>query len=448
MTQGVSSARRVQDGLGLSPVAVAAVTRAVNLLLPRLLARALIWLLLGARPLFTAARLQAWWREHLTCERPDRAAASQGAFLNRFMEQMLGSGSFATFAGHVARADRWRLAGQLEALSRVALLGWARHFMLESRDGPPPLSEVWLASCARCDQSCAGCYSVSERVGEEPARKRLSRLIDQAAWSGAAAVHVIGKGEPFLDERHGLDLIELARARPHLFFTVATGGAHLTEALARALARTPNAMCLVSVDGLAATHDARRGAGSFQKVCAAMRLLRERGAAFACSSTVTAENWAEVSSLEFVAQMRRAGCAMGVYSRFFALPPALHPSLRLAGDSRESFREALARAQVGAGMPLLDLDDLEERGGCRARAGLSVYVDGTTGLVAPCIRVPWAPASCRLAHGRAGGLDEVLRHPFFEEYRRGECAKGSWCGSDLDAEQAAVAARARSFAQQ
>jgi hypothetical protein len=144
--------------------------------------------------------------------------------------------------------------------------------------------------------------------------------------------------------------------------------------------------------------------------------------------------------------MRQAGCAMGIYSRFFALPPATHRDLRLGERARAEFQAALLQAQLGAGMPLLDLDELEECGGCRARAGLSVYVDGTTGMVSPCIRVPWAPATCRLAHSGRGALDEVLRHPFFEEYRKGDCASGSWCGADLEAEQAAVAARARAFA--
>jgi hypothetical protein len=95
-------------------------------------------------------------------------------------------------------------------------------------------------------------------------------------------------------------------------------------------------------------------------------------------------------------------------------------------------------------MPLFDLDEIEAQSGCRARAGLAVYLDGTTGQVAPCIRTPWAPEACRLDES-ARGLDRVLSHPFFAELRHSRCAEGCWCGADLDAEQRSARARARTF---
>lgn len=419
--------------------------RAADLLFPRALTRLLVWTLLLGRRLVTLERVQRLWRKQFLCETSQGPVGTHGAFLRSFHDAVLASGSFERLVAWLHGAPRWEVARRLEGFARVWTLARLKHLLLEDGDGPPPLDEIHLACCVECDQACQGCYSACDRRGTTPGPDRLRALFDEAARSGAAVVHLVGKGEPFLDDAGGLALLGAIRTRRDLFFTLATSALHLSPTLADAVAATPNVLLLVSVDGPQAAHDARRGAGTHARVLEALRLLSSRRALYAFSATVAAGNWREVASPHFLAAMREAGCCLGVYSRYFSVQPAPDDPFPVPAAALPEYRALLGAARAVAGMPLVDLDELESSTGCRARAGLSVYVDGTTGQVLPCIRLPWAPQACRLADEPRGGLDQALRHPFFQEFRQKGCAAGCWCGADLPAEQQAVRECARGF---
>ncbi len=433
-----AATRRVESGLGLSQSTADAVVRLLDALVPvalaRLLIRVALWL--WGRP--SRERLDRFWHEHLLCEEKARDGANQGLFLRTFHRRLLGSQSFEALAVQLSQPGPALVAG-VEAFVRAMVLAAVRHYLLESRGGPPPLSEVHLACCVECDLACRGCYSEgSRRCGQTPSPERLGALMDQASRSGAAVIHLVGKGEPLLDERFALGLLDQARARRRLLFTLSTSGQHVTPAVIEALARTPNLLCLVSLDGLETRHDARRGPGTYARARDAIARLRAAGIPVGFTCTVTRENWDELASPDFLGELSAAGCCLGVFSRFFSVG-ASDLALDVPRATLDRYRQALDHAAAAASFPVIDLDELEESIGCRARAGHSVYLDGTTGRVTPCIRVPWSPASCTLAPNGAGNtLDTVLSEPFFRDYRRGECAAGCWCGSALDEEQASV----------
>ncbi|HEY3452267.1 MAG TPA: radical SAM protein [Myxococcales bacterium] len=435
-----------QPGLGAKPGTARRIVRLADLLVPRFLARLSLWfLLLSARPLITAERVQRFWRRRFLCETSQGPVGTHGAFLRSFHDAVLASGSFERLVGYLQGAPGWEVACRLEGFGRSWLLASLRHRLLEGNGGPPPLTEVHLACCVECDQACHGCYSACDRGGTTPDAGRLGQLFDEAATSGAAVVHLIGKGEPFLDDARGLALLGAIRAHRELYFTLATSALHLSPALCEAAAATPNVLLLVSIDGRQAQHDERRGTGTWERVVQAMFRLRESRAFFAFSCTVASTNWREVVSAEFLRSMRQAGCTLGVYSRYFSVQPSPEDRWPVPAAVMGEYREKLASARRTAEMPLIDLDELEAFTGCRARAGLSVYVDGTSGRVLPCIRLPWAPEACRLSEAPRGELDRVLRHSFFQEFRKGSCSSGCWCGADLPAEQQAVRSRAQRF---
>jgi MoaA/NifB/PqqE/SkfB family radical SAM enzyme len=428
-------------GIGLAAPRAAAIVSAINALTPRPLARAIFWLLLLlARGALTSARLERLWRKALLCDTGNGAAGASGAFAERFFHQLRLTRSFETLAAFIQREGRWRVACHLEAFARFAILTELRGWLLGGGAGPPPLAEVQLSTCGPCDLNCQGCYSAGEREARSCDGARVAYLVDESALQGAAAVHFLGKGEPLLDESHARALLAVAARRPHLLFTLTTNGMHLTRAVAREAARAPNVLLLLSVDGPERINDDRRGRGVFAGALAAMRLLREEGALFGFSCTVAKANANEAATPAFVAAMRAAGCCLGVYSRHFSVEASAAGPWNLPPDDVEEFLAALDAVRVDAGMPLFDLDELEAHTGCRARAGLSLYVDGLSGRVAPCIKVPHAPAECLLRGDRPGELAEILSHPFFVQYRSAQCAGGRWCGANHGAERAAVAA--------
>jgi len=269
--------------------------------------------------------------------------------------------------------------------------------------------------------------------------------VDEAARCGACAIHVAGKGEPLLDARRAGELCDIIAARPHLLFTVATHGLALTRPLAARLGGLRNLLLLVSVDGPQPVHDARRGAGTFDRVQRSLAILREHGALFGYAAFVSAPTARAVIDPAFVRAQAAAGCLLGLYSRYFPLAAASAGELAMTPDALADFREGLARVRRAAIIPLMDLDEMEAHTGCHARAGASIYVDGVTGAVAPCIRMPFAPESCRLDPDRGVGLAQVLRHPFFTRFRTEPHAGPAWCGADLGAELSELEAALRVY---
>jgi hypothetical protein len=167
-----------------------------------------------------------------------------------------------------------------------------------------------------------------------------------------------------------------------------------------------------------------------------LALLRKSGAIFGFTCMVSAKSRHAVTSPEFVRAQADAGCVVGIYSRYFPLASSSSSELALDAAELSDYQRAFEAARADARLPLLDLDEVEQHTGCHSRAGESVYIDGISGQVSPCLRVPFSPPECRLDGARS--LAEVLAHPFFVEYRKrsGNCP--SWCGANLEGELAQV----------
>jgi hypothetical protein len=334
-------------------------------------------------------------------------------------------------------------AARIDRFVRLALFAELRAALLARYKGQPgvpvaPLNQVQVALYPHCDLSCTGCYTAEDRKGPVPGRADIGWLLDEVEACGAHFIHLIGKGEPFLSPSFAGELLDAIDARPHLLFTIVTHGLRITRPLAARLAALGNVIVLVSIDGPPAIHDARRGAGTYQRAMAGLSLLREHGVLFGYSTTVTALSHRAVVAESFVAELAAAGASVGMYTRYFALSPQAHDTLALSPPARAEYQAAFRRLRDQAPIPLLDLDDIEEHTGCHSRAGESIYIDGQSGAVKPCLRVPFAPPDCRIDRASGRRLAAVLAHPFFVRYRQrpGDCP--SWCGADLPGELRAV----------
>jgi MoaA/NifB/PqqE/SkfB family radical SAM enzyme/SAM-dependent methyltransferase len=169
---------------------------------------------------------------------------------------------------------------------------------------PEGLRELWLQVNNACNLQCTHCL-VSSGPGQDrglPA-EFWTRLLDRAVELGLERVYLTG-GEPFLrkdlipllrraTEHHGLEAIVLTNA-------TAFGAAVLAEldTLSRERIRFQ-----VSVDGSrAATNDAIRGAGTFERALNGARFLAERGYAVSLTTVATRENLEELPELPGLAK--------------------------------------------------------------------------------------------------------------------------------------------------
>lgn len=375
-----------------------------------------------------------------------RSGSPHYKFVQRYVDHFVRAGTIDRMRRSLRRAPRARAAARLDAWARIGALGALRHELLGralGTRGVPPrlLMEAQIALSPGCDLACEGCYTAEDRGGQAPRRDRIGYLVDEVVACGAFAVHVIGKGEPFLSPTWANELLDVIEARPHVFFTIATHGMHVDDALAARLGRLGNVVLLVAIDGPEAMHDARRGAGSYARVHEALARLRAHGAVFGFSCMVSAKSLSALTDPAFVRAREDAGCVVGIYSRYFPLAASASSELALSAEDLAEYRRRFEDARAASGVTLLDLDDVEQHTGCHSRAGESIYVDGITGRVSPCLRVPFAPPDCAL-DGARGRLAEILAHPYFVAYRGRSSGAScpSWCGANLEAELGAVGA--------
>jgi pyruvate-formate lyase-activating enzyme/diadenosine tetraphosphatase ApaH/serine/threonine PP2A family protein phosphatase len=213
----------------------------------------------------------------------------------------------------------------LEEAWRREELGWADGIALPDVDRPvvelfgtpafPP--RLWVYSNFHCNLACNYCV-----VASSPRARRRSlgldrfrELVDEAVTEGFREIYVTG-GEPFMEP----DIVTMLAYASERLPTVALTNAMLfTGRRRRELARLAGRGRLVlqtSLDGARAdTHDAWRGAGSFQRAIDGIAYAQELGLPLRVAMTETPENRDEVPELGSLL------ATIGISSDDFAVRP-------------------------------------------------------------------------------------------------------------------------------
>lgn len=110
-------------------------------------------------------------------------------------------------------------------------------------------------------------------------------------------------------------------------FVAFTNGTLFNAELADKLQKLGNVVPMFSLEGFEKETDARRGAGTFNKVMEGMDLLRERGILFGVSSATARNNMDTVTSDEFIDMLIKKGSRMSWY--FMYMPIGDKPDLNL-----------------------------------------------------------------------------------------------------------------------
>ena len=132
--------------------------------------------------------------------------------------------------------------------------------------------------------------------------EEVESIITQGEDIGTRVCVMLG-GEPFVWR----PLLDVAERHPQSVFMVFTNGTMINDRVADRIVEVGNVCPMISIEGGRESTDARRGAGTFDRIMAAMDRLRERGAMFAFSCTATSKNIADITSDEFASHDGREG---------------------------------------------------------------------------------------------------------------------------------------------
>lgn len=267
---------------------------------------------------------------------------------------------------------------------------------------------ILIDPTSACNLRCEGCWAGEYSKSDSLDPELLNRIITEAKELGIHWI-VFSGGEPFCYPH----LLDVLGEHPDTVFMAYTNGTLINEKVADRLAELANLSPSFSLEGWREQTDARRGAGTFDKVVNAMDLLRERGVFFGASVTSMRNNIYELFSEEFIDFLVEKG-ATYTWS-FHYVPVGSDPNTELMLTPEQRLWMVDRVRELRRNKPILIADfwnDGDVTKGCIA-GGRQYFHINAAGDVEPCAFVHFAVDNIKNK-----SLKEVLQNPFFKSYQK------------------------------
>lgn len=286
----------------------------------------------------------------------------------------------------------------------------------------PPFLIASITS--NCNLHCKGCYSRENGATEDcAASNQLSgedwgKIFKEADELGISFILLAG-GEPLLRK----DVIDRACEYPDILFPIFTNGVYMSDAYFDLFTKNRNLVPIMSIEGGEESTDNRRGAGIYAKLISNMDKLKERDLIWGASVTVTSENLSDVTSDEFLNNLRDHGCKAVIYVEFV---PVTEDSRNLALNEKEqeSLKEQVMKLrEEKTEMVFISFPgDEKSSDGCVA-AGRGFFHINSHGGAEPCPFSPYSDINVRDTSVR-----EALKSPLFRALQAEELLKDDHVG--------------------
>jgi MoaA/NifB/PqqE/SkfB family radical SAM enzyme len=288
--------------------------------------------------------------------------------------------------------------------------------------GVPPPTFLAISPSKACNLQCAGCYADS---GPAPAKLDwdvCDHMITEAEKLWGAHFFAISGGEPLAYRSNGEGVLDLAERHPDSLFIMYTNGTLIDHKLAIRLARLGNLYPAISLEGWEKRTDARRGAGVYRKVMAAMYRLREAGAPFGVSLTATRENAEELLSEDFIDFcFTRQGALFGFTFQYMPIGRSYTLDLMPTPQQRMWMWRRSWEIIRQRGIFMVDFwNQATLTQGCisagRDNGGGDLFVDWN-GAISPCVFMPYSPVNIKDIYAQGKTLNDAWNAPFFAGLR-------------------------------
>ena len=132
----------------------------------------------------------------------------------------------------------------------------------EKHAGQKPPWTIVISPTKACNLRCTGCYAnADEKSAEHLEWDLFDRIITEAKTLWGIRFFTISGGEPFAYRSQGKTLLDAAAKHNDCLFMVYTNGTLISEEVADRIAELGNLTPAISVEGMEAATDKRRGAG-------------------------------------------------------------------------------------------------------------------------------------------------------------------------------------------
>ncbi len=252
----------------------------------------------------------------------------------------------------------------------------------------PPF--LFFALTSACNLRCRGCWIDTGGPVRQLSLDDVEGVI-AVARRHKARFHTLLGGEPMMYPK----LWDVIERHPECYFQIITNGMFLDEENVQRIRRAGNVTVLVSIDGLAANNDARRGEGVFEAAMEGLRRLQQKKILFGVATTVTGVNLDEVLSDDYVEHFIRHGAMYLWYYVYRPMGPQHDPRFCVDREQMLDIRRRLL--QLRRRHPIILIDTYWNAAGeavCPAALGLGFHI-GPGGAVEPCPPLSFACESIR-----------------------------------------------------
>jgi MoaA/NifB/PqqE/SkfB family radical SAM enzyme len=211
------------------------------------------------------------------------------------------------------------------------------------------------------------------------------------------------------------DIIRLCEAHPDCCFLSFTNGTLIDEEFASEMLRVKNFIPAISIEGFEEETDARRGKGTYQKVIAAMDILKRNKLLYGISCCYTSENYRSIGSEAFVDSMIDMGAKFAWFFTYIPVGTHALPSLIATASQREFMYHQLRK--IRKEKPIFTMDfwnDGEFVDGCIAGGRCYLHINAN-GDIEPCAFIHYSDSNI---HDTT--LLEAYKNPLFMQYREGQ----------------------------
>ena len=291
------------------------------------------------------------------------------------------------------------------------LSGWKTQEKWREKYGCNIPWAILLDPTSACNLRCTGCWAAEYGNRLNLSFDEIDDIIRQGKEMGVY-LYIYTGGEPLVRKK---DLIRLCEKHSDCVFLSFTNATLIDEEFANDMLRVKNFMPAISVEGDRESHDARRGEGSFDKVVAAMNLLKEKRLPFGVSCCYTSQNFKSISSESFYDQMIDWGADFVWYFHYMPVGNDAAPDLLPTPEQREYMYHQLRHFRKTKALFGMDFqNDGEYVGGCIAGGRRYLHINAN-GDVDPCVFIHYS--NCNI---REQSLIDCLRSPIFMAYHDGQ----------------------------
>ena len=296
-------------------------------------------------------------------------------------------------------------------LINASLKGSAKQEEVKKRENCNVPWAVLLDPTSACNLHCTGCWAAEYGHNLSLDLDTIDRIIRQGKELGTY-MYIYTGGEPLVRKA---DLIRLCEMHPDCQFLSFTNGTLIDEAFCQEMLRVKNFIPAIYLEGFETANDSRRGDGIFQKVRAAMALLKSHKLPFGISTCYTSANYSDISSEEYFDMIIEAGALFVWFFHYMPVGNDAVPELLPTPEQRKTVYERIRKYRETKPIFTMDFqNDAEFVGGCIAGGRNYLHINAA-GDVEPCVFIHYSNVNihdCTLL--------EALKSPLFMAYHDGQ----------------------------